>query len=140
LASLLIYTTVKWYLYPQKKSRDLQSIFPLVYGVNLLITLLVYPLDTVKTRMMMSTCGSPKQYALSIGTQIFHKETLPSFYRGFSVAMIQLIPLSFVMSVFHKYRQEEWEKKCSTAFKVEGTAVAPTEEELDLELKETKKL
>jgi hypothetical protein len=92
--------------------------------------MLVYPLDTLKNRMMMYTCGLTKRPALAIALMIFRQETLGSLYKGITMSFLQLIPMSFVMSIFQKYRQEEWEKKCSNAIKVEGTAVPPSEEDL----------
>lgn len=110
-----------------RKERDLHMSFPVTYSLHFIISFLLYPLDSLKCRLMMNTCGHTYMPIWALGRRLFYREGLFSLYRGFLLTALQLIPLSYFLSEFKRRQQKSYEYKSTNAIKPVGTARPPSE-------------
>ena len=89
----------------KRKDASLLMSFLLGWGVSVTAGLMLYPIDTIRCRMMM-TSGSAVKYKGSIdcGMQILKNEGLMSLMKGAGINIIRGVAGAGVLVGFDKFR------------------------------------
>ena len=94
------------YLYV-KKDTKLYFKWALAQIVTLFSALCVYPMDTVKRRLMIISGEQKKQYTSvkNCFVEIYQTEHLTGFYKGFGVNTLRIFGASFVLILFDEIQK-----------------------------------
>lgn len=102
-----LYDTLKPLLFPDNEhSAHLLGSFGLGFGITTFAGMLVYPLDSIRRRMMMRS-GENVKYKGSIdaATKIYHHEGVKAFYKGALVNVFRSCSGALTLALFDQFKR-----------------------------------
>ena len=90
-----IFDTYKWH------TKNYSQMLALGYAATLIAIVLTYPSDTIRRRLMMTSCQNYKYDGfIDCSKKVFKKEGIKGFFRGGSIMFFQSFAGAFILSLY----------------------------------------